>query len=191
VSVIAGVVREWVKADRVPGVRVVGKAEDVRHASPASTAASEEWLRDAVTERLPMLLAAARALMGNDADARDLTQHTAEIALRRGGSLRDPAAITAWLLTIQAREAFRLRVRLRRWIDIGRVSLPSAPGPDPEALAIRVALQALPPRTRLAVVLHHMAGLPVADVALALGVSQNTVKTQLRLGLARLREELK
>jgi RNA polymerase sigma-70 factor (ECF subfamily) len=165
----------WLKADQAPGAHVV----------------DQEWLRDAVTERLPMLLAAARALIGNDADARDLTQHTAEIALRQGGGLRDPAAITAWLLTIQAREAFRLRVRLRRWIAIGRVSLPSVPGPDPESLAIRIALQRLPPRTRVAVVLHHMVGLPVADVALALGVSQNTVKTQLRLGLARLREELR
>lgn len=175
------------KSDRAPGVRVAGDSEDVRVASLLS----ETWLRDAVTERLPMLLAAARALMGEEADARDLTQHTAEIALRRGGTLRDPAAITAWLLTIQAREAFRLRVRLRRWVAIGRASLPSVPGPDPEALAIRTALQSLPPRTRLAVVLHHMAGLPVADCAVALGVSQNTVKTQLRLGLARLREELR
>ena len=163
------------KADQAPGVRVVDEA----------------WLRDAVTERLPMLLASARALMGNDADARDLTQHTAEIALRQGANLRDPAAMTAWLLTIQAREAFRLRVRLRRWLDIGRVSLPSVPGPDPEALEIRTALQALPPRMRLAVVLHHMAGLPVADVAVAMRVSENTVKTQLRLGLAKLREELR
>ncbi len=179
--------REWVKADRAPGVRVAGDSGDRRVAS----AVPETWLRDAVTERLPMLLATARALMSQEADARDLTQHTAEIALRRGGTLRDPAAITAWLLTIQAREAFRLRVRLRRWVAIGRVSLPSVPGPDPEALAIRTALQSLPPRMRVAVVLHHMAGLPVADVALALGVSQNTVKTQLRLGLARLREELR
>lgn len=35
-----------------------------------------------------------------------------------------------------------------------------------------------------------MAGLPVAEVAAALGVSPNTVKTQLKVGLARLREAL-
>ena len=43
---------------------------------------------------------------------------------------------------------------------------------------------------RAAVVLHHMVGLPVRDAASALGVSENTVKTQLRTGLARLREAL-
>jgi DNA-directed RNA polymerase specialized sigma24 family protein len=179
--------REWVAGNRDIGHVSASEAGDARAALPVS----EAWLRDAVTERLPLLLAAARALMHNDADARDLTQQTAEIALRHGAALRDPAAITAWLFTIQAREAFRLTSRLRRWIDIGRAALPSVPGPDPESLAIRTALHALPPRTRLAVVLHHMVGLPVADVAVVLGVSQNTVKTQLRLGLARLREELR
>jgi DNA-directed RNA polymerase specialized sigma24 family protein len=35
-----------------------------------------------------------------------------------------------------------------------------------------------------------MAGLSVADVAAGLGVSPNTVKTQLRIGLANLRRSL-
>jgi DNA-directed RNA polymerase specialized sigma24 family protein len=39
-------------------------------------------------------------------------------------------------------------------------------------------------------VLHYYADLPVAEVAAAMGTSENTVKTQLRHGLARLRESL-
>jgi DNA-directed RNA polymerase specialized sigma24 family protein len=35
-----------------------------------------------------------------------------------------------------------------------------------------------------------MAGLPVREVAEAMGTSENTVKTQLRVGLARLRAEV-
>lgn len=58
------------------------------------------------------------------------------------------------------------------------------------SVAVRDALRSLSPRVRAAVVLHHMAGLPVAEVAAALGVSPNTVKTQLKVGLARLREVL-
>lgn len=57
-------------------------------------------------------------------------------------------------------------------------------------VAVRHALRRLPPRTRTAVVLHHMAGLSVSETAAAPKVSENTVKSQLRLGLARLREEL-
>jgi DNA-directed RNA polymerase specialized sigma24 family protein len=38
--------------------------------------------------------------------------------------------------------------------------------------------------------LHYYADLPVADVAAVMGTSENTVKSQLRTGLARLRDLL-
>lgn len=141
----------------------------------------------------PVLLAAARALLLGDADAHDLVQTTFELAWRNRMSLRDPAAIRAWLLTIQTREAFRWRRRLARVVrlDGGLVEMPVASLSAADSVAVRDALRALSPRVRAAVVLHHMAGLTVADVAAALGVSQNTVKTQLRVGLARLREVLR
>jgi DNA-directed RNA polymerase specialized sigma24 family protein len=46
-------------------------------------------------------------------------------------------------------------------------------------------------RMRASVALHHMAGLSVAETAQALATSENTVKTQLRVGLRRLKESLK
>ena len=49
---------------------------------------------------------------------------------------------------------------------------------------------ALPPRTRAAVALHYLAGLSVRETAEALGVSENTIKSQVKTGLVRLREVL-
>jgi RNA polymerase sigma factor (sigma-70 family) len=57
-------------------------------------------------------------------------------------------------------------------------------------VTLRAALDELPPRTRAAVVLRYYADLPVEGVAAALGTSPNTVKTQLRTGLERLRASL-
>ena len=74
--------------------------EQLDHAMPAT-----EWLEEAVLRHSPMLLAAARALTAHEADARDLVQGTIEIALRKGGQIRDRDALPAWLLTVQAREA--------------------------------------------------------------------------------------
>jgi RNA polymerase sigma-70 factor (ECF subfamily) len=143
----------------------------------------------------PVLLAAARALVGNEADARDLAQTTLEIATRRAASLRDPAALRSWLLAIQVREAFRLRRRLARLVRLDArvvdVSTSSeATGPDGDVLALRAALAKLPPRARAAISLHYLADLPVAEVARAMGISENTAKEHLKTGLARLREEL-
>jgi len=141
----------------------------------------------------PMLLASARALMRNEADARDLVQSTLEIGTRKLADLRDPAALEWWLLTIQVREAFRLRRRIGRFIRLTPeiAEAPTSPGPDADVVALRAALSKLSTRMRAAVVLHYLADLPVSDVARAMGISENTTKGHLKAGLARLREELK
>jgi len=147
----------------------------------------------ALERQTPILLASARALLRNEADARDLVQTTLEIASRRIGELRDPFALRPWLMAIQVREAFRLRRRLARLIHLAPtvLELQGSPGPDSDVIALRAALPNLPPRARAAVVLHYLGGLSVAEVARAMKISENTTKGHLKVGLARLREELK
>jgi RNA polymerase sigma-70 factor (ECF subfamily) len=147
----------------------------------------------ALESQTPILLASARALLRNEANARDLVQITLEIASRRIGELRDPFALRSWLLAIQVREAFRLRRRLARFIHLAPtvLELQGSPGPDSDVIALRAALPKLPPRARAAVVLHYLGGLSVAEVARAMKISENTTKGHLKAGLARLREELK
>jgi RNA polymerase sigma factor (sigma-70 family) len=146
-----------------------------------------------LAQHAPVLLAAARVLMRNESDAIDLVQTTLEIGARKLGDLRDPGAARSWLLTIQARESFRLRRRLSRLMHLNPAvaEMATTPGPDADAIAVRVALAALPPRARSAVVLRYLADLSVADVSRAMGISENTAKGHLKLGLARLREELR
>jgi RNA polymerase sigma factor (sigma-70 family) len=147
----------------------------------------------AFEQEAPVLLAAARAITFDAVEAEDLVQTTFEIALRNVHQLREPASLRAWLLTILGREAFRVVRRLRRSLRLrGTVlEVPMAPISTADSLAIRDALRGLPPRMRAAVVLHHMAGLTVPQVARALGRSENTVHSQLRVGLQRLREALR
>jgi RNA polymerase sigma-70 factor (ECF subfamily) len=172
-------------------VRAADRPLSPEAARPAGAAELEAFGK-ALQREAPVLLAAARAITLDDAEAEDLVQATFELALRHRASLREPAALRRWLLTIQAREAFRLVRRLRRLVRLGpAVTEIAVPEPTTaDSVAVRDALRSLSPRVRAAVVLHHMAGLPVAEVAAALGVSPNTVKTQLKVGLASLREAL-
>ena len=52
------------------------------------------------------------------------------------------------------------------------------------------ALNGLAPEAREVVVLHHMEGLDVRDIAHALGVPEGTVKSRLGRARARLRQAL-
>jgi RNA polymerase sigma-70 factor (ECF subfamily) len=139
------------------------------------------------------LLAAARLITMNEAEAQDVVQVTFEIALRRGHTLREPGSLRAWLLAIEAREAVRRVRAMRRLLPFGP-HVRELPDPGPahdQTIALREGLRALPRRVRAAVALHYLAGYSVRETASVLGVGENTIKTQLKTGLARLREELR
>lgn len=160
-------------------------------AGPEARAADPDWVAT-LHEHGPLLLAAARAIAGDEAEAEDLVQVSFERALRAGPSIREPLAIRAWLLTVETREALRVVRRLRRTLRLDPTvhELPVG-GPDTsESFELREALGRLSRPIRAAVVLHHMVGLSVRETADALGVSETTAKARLATGLARLRELL-
>ena len=163
--------------------------------APSARALDIVTLGAAFEHEAPILLAAARAITFDDREAEDLVQTTFELAIRHVDALRDPNALRPWLLTIQTREAFRVVRRLRR--ELGLLSrrdvlqIQGATTMSTDHIALRDALLELPPRMRAAVVLHHMAGMTVPQVAAAVDRSENTVRSQLRLGLQRLREALR
>jgi RNA polymerase sigma factor (sigma-70 family) len=164
------------------------RSEATRPAVP-TLAPSPEWVAT-LHDHGPLLLAAARAITRDEAEAEDLVQTTFERALRAGPAIREPRAIRAWLLTVQTREALRVVRRLRRTLhlDLAVHELP-VDGPDlSESIELDEALAKLSRPIRAAVVLHHMVGLSVRETADALGVTENTAKARLKTGLARLRE---
>ena len=159
----------------------------------AVTVADSQAAQELLWAHAPGLLVAVRSIVFDESEAQDLVQTTFEIALRKLNSVRDSTAIRSWLYVILTREAFRSARRFRRFLSLDRMvaeELPLDHSDPTERLAVESALRGVPKRMRAAVVLRHMVGLSVAECAEAMRVSENTVKTLLRLGLARLRKEL-
>lgn len=165
---------------------------DEGQAVVARTADYDAQLVRNIGQVRPDLLAVARSVLLDDDEAEDVVQATLEIAIRRSGDLRSSDALLPWLLRIETREALRLARRARRVVRFGWAEIPDKVDRHDARLGVEVreALAKLPVRIRAAIVLHYMADLPVADTGEALGVSSNTVKTQLKRGLALLREDL-
>lgn len=115
-------------------------------------------------------------------------------AWRRAADLRDDGALRTWLLRIATRHALSRRRRPRHATTplVSATPLAAAQRDEPSAdrLLIAEALAALPPRMRAAVALHHYAGFTVPQVADIMGTSQNTIKSNLADGMARLRAAL-
>lgn len=142
-----------------------------------------------VAEHGPAVLRVCRALLG-PVDADDAWSETFLAAMRAYPDLRADSNVRGWLVTIAHRKVID---HVRR---TGRAPRPTddiceTPSPDgiptPPDEALRAALAALPPKQRGAVVYHHLAGLPYAEVGELLDSSEAAARRSAADGIATLR----
>ncbi len=137
------------------------------------------------------LAGVAFLIVRNHADAEEIVMDTLITAWWRANDLRDDGALRTWLLRIATRHALSRRRRRQHVTTPLHLAtpLPAPPMDEPsvDRLLIAEALTDLPPKMRAAVALHHYAGLSVPQVARTMGASQNTIKSNLRDAMARLR----
>ncbi|MCW2941551.1 MAG: polymerase [Actinomycetia bacterium] len=148
--------------------------------------------RQFVADRSATLLRLAYLLTADRSAAEDLLQ----IALVRTYlrwrkiSTNPEGYVRRVLVTVAADE--RRRSHHRREVVSGQVPDVARPDQPYDQIDVRdrlrVALAALPPRQRAAVVLRHWAGLEPAEVGELLGCSPGTVRSQTARGLDKLRE---
>lgn len=132
---------------------------------------------------------------GGSVDVDDVVQDVWERVLRGLPRLDDPARFPAWLFTIARHvvvDRHRRRGRRPR-VDDG-FELDDLVDDDGRAddgvidrLLVERLLDLLPPAERDAIVLHHLGGLPVAEVAAVLEVPEGTVRSRLHRGRTRAR----
>ncbi|MFJ6112565.1 RNA polymerase sigma factor [Agrococcus sediminis] len=125
-----------------------------------------------------------RALL-DEPDADDAWSDTFLAALEAYPRLRHDTSIEGWLVTIAHRKAIDV-LRRRARLVVGEVLERPAP-PEGRDLDLARALALLPTRQREAVVLHHLGGLPFAEVAAVLESSTDAVRRASSDGVRRLR----
>ena len=107
---------------------------------------------------------------------------------RKIGQYDDPAV---WVRRVAINRLRNGRRNRRRRAEIVAAIRPLPPEDLTDALLdLRRAIDALPEKMRLAVCLHHVAGVPVEDVAATLEVAPGTVKSNLHDARLRLRAEM-
>jgi RNA polymerase sigma-70 factor (ECF subfamily) len=176
--------------------------------APISTRARVEAARSGDARATEALLAAevdavyrlALAIVGNDADARDVTQETMVTAWRQVGRLREADRFDVWLRRI-AVNAARMHLRSRRRRGLREIPASEVdrrfddPSVDPvsgrpDALVLRAALSRLDADRRVLLALHYLEGHPVAELAQILGIPPGTVKSRLSTARGALRSAL-
>lgn len=162
-------------------------------------------------EYAPRIYHIARRMLGNDADAEDVTQDVLLQVIRKLDTFRGDAQLTTWLhrVTVNAALAYRQKRanrQKRETTETGDEALEIAPagspvkrwnvGPDEPVLAaeqaevIEKAIEELPGPFRDVYVLADVEGLPNQEIADMLGLSVPAVKSRLHRARMRMRDAL-
>jgi RNA polymerase sigma-70 factor (ECF subfamily) len=149
----------------------------------------------ALRRLLPRVRNLVRYLVRGDSDVDDIAQQ-ALIAVARGlPTWRGDAPLERWADRVVARATFaelaRRRTERGRRADVEALEHAVSPEAAPDDRAIRrqavAALDTLPEEQRAVIVLHHVVGLSLPEVAAELGVPVETARSRMRLGLGKLR----
>lgn len=155
----------------------------------------------------PQLYRFGLRMCGNVEDAGDVAQESLMSMARSVGDFRGDSSVSSWLYTIARRFCIRKR-RRSKFAPAREESLDApganagerlaAPGPSPEqaatngelAAVLARAIDALEPGQREVLVLRDVEGLAAPEVAKALGISVDAVKSRLHRARVAVRQSL-
>jgi RNA polymerase sigma-70 factor (ECF subfamily) len=139
-----------------------------------------------VNARMDAVYRLTSAILGDEADARDATQETFVAAWRQIRRLREPEKLDAWLQRIAVNASrMTLRARGRRRVreipssTVAALADRAAASPPDDAAILDSALATLPVEQRAILVLHHLEGRPLAEIATILEIPEGTAKSRL------------
>jgi RNA polymerase sigma-70 factor (ECF subfamily) len=153
----------------------------------------EDFVRELYDASYRRLVGQLTAVTGSREEAEDVVQEAFARALLHARDLAHLENPEAWLRTVAVNHARSRWRRLRRFAGLLPDLVQDAPAETDTAAGVDllVALRSLPVGQREAIALHHLAGLPVHEVAATLHVPTGTVKARLARGRAALAVRLR
>ncbi len=140
-----------------------------------------------IEARSTMMYRVAFTILRNSDDCRDALQEAALKAWEKRKSLRDEKFFKTWLTRILINECYDFQRKRRRIISLEEAPEQSSPPPD---LTLALALQALPEKLRLPLVLRYAEGMDEAEIAKVLHLPNSTVRGRIYRAKQQLRKEL-
>ena len=139
---------------------------------------------------------AARLILRDPELARDAVQESLIRAWRDLAGLRDPDRFDAWLHRLMVHSCLDLaRRRRRRVIEVELEQMDMAGSSDfatgvADTDLLNGALRRLSPPHRAVVVLHYYLGMPMSEVATAMGIPLGTAQSRLYYAIASMRSSV-
>ncbi|MBQ7306473.1 MAG: RNA polymerase sigma factor [Clostridia bacterium] len=134
-----------------------------------------------------MLYRVAYTILRDDDACRDALQDAALKAWEKRSTLREERFFRTWITRILINTCYDTQKRLRRIVSLDEIHDPQVPPPD---LSLSLALQALPEKLRLPLMLCYSEGMSYQEIAQTLHLPTATVRGRIHRAKAELRKEL-
>lgn len=140
-----------------------------------------------VIEQTDRMYRLAWVLLRNDEDCRDAMQEAALKAWEKRHTLREERYFATWLTRILLNECYSIQRKRRRSVSVEEIAEPAV---QPRDITLSLALQALPEKLRLPLVMHALEGMTYEEIAHALRISKATITGRIQRAKQQLRKEL-
>ena len=134
-----------------------------------------------------MLYRVAYTILRTDDACKDALQDTALKAWEKRGTLKELRYFRTWITRILINTCYDTQRKRRRMVSIEDVPEPQVAAPD---ISLAMALQSLPEKLRLPLVLYYSEGLTYAEIAQTLRLPMATVRGRIHRAKGQLRKEL-
>lgn len=134
-----------------------------------------------------MLYRVAYTILRNDDACKDALQDTALKAWEKRGTLKELRYFRTWITRILINTCYDTQRKRRRMVSIEDIPEPQVAAPD---ISLAMALQSLPEKLRLPLVLYYSEGLTYEEIAQTLRLPMATVRGRIHRAKGQLRKEL-
>lgn len=136
---------------------------------------------------LGLMYRVAFTILRNEEDCKDALQEAILKAWEKRHTLKDMRSFKTWIIVIVKNSCYNILRKRKRIVSIEVIQEPSFPAPDP---TLALALQSLPEKYRLPLVLSCSEGLTYREISEVLHLPTTTVCGRIRMAKELLRKEL-
>ena len=134
-----------------------------------------------------MMYRVAWSILRNEADVQDALQDAVLKAWEKRNKLREEKYFRTWMTRILINVCYDTQRMHRKIVPLDKIPVKSSSAPDPD---LAMALEALPEKLRLPLVLCYSEGMTYEEAADVLRIPMTTLRGRLRRGKKELRKEL-
>ena len=134
-----------------------------------------------------MMYRVAWSILRNEVDVQDALQDAVLKAWEKRDKLREEKYFRTWMTRILINVCYDTQRMHRKIVPLDKIPVQSSSAPDPN---LAMALEALPEKIRLPLVLCYSEGMTYEEAADVLRIPMTTLRGRLRRGKKELRKEL-